>query len=76
MGRYRLPDLPYDYAALEPAIAGHVLELHHATHHRLIEVMDQPPSPRPRDCRGLTGVPRLRRATLAHIDLLAPSTSS
>ncbi|WP_369334866.1 hypothetical protein [Streptomyces sp. SID13666] len=31
--RYRhhtLLDLPYDYAALEPAIAGQILELHHA----------------------------------------------
>jgi Fe-Mn family superoxide dismutase len=30
---YTLPDLPYDYAALEPAITGEVLELHHAEHH-------------------------------------------
>ncbi|MFG2473039.1 superoxide dismutase [Streptomyces canus] len=33
MGTYALPDLPYDYAALEPAIAGQILELHHAKHH-------------------------------------------
>lgn len=30
---YGLPDLPYDYAALEPAITGEILELHHAKHH-------------------------------------------
>lgn len=32
MGTYALPDLPYDYAALEPAITGQ-MELHHAKHH-------------------------------------------
>ncbi|MET9462703.1 superoxide dismutase [Streptomyces canus] len=33
MGTYALPDLPYDYAALEPAVTGQILELHHAKHH-------------------------------------------
>ncbi|MGW3100245.1 superoxide dismutase [Streptomyces sp. NPDC001102] len=33
MSAYALPDLPYDYAALEPAITGQILELHHAKHH-------------------------------------------
>ncbi|MFD3457731.1 superoxide dismutase [Streptomyces sp. NPDC058691] len=33
MGAYTLPDMPYDYAALEPAITGEILELHHAKHH-------------------------------------------
>ncbi|GAA5082661.1 Fe-Mn family superoxide dismutase [Thermocatellispora tengchongensis] len=33
MGRYTLPDMPYDYSALEPAITGEILELHHAKHH-------------------------------------------
>ncbi|MER6817556.1 superoxide dismutase [Spirillospora sp. NPDC000708] len=33
MGTYSLPDLPYDYAALEPAITGEILELHHSKHH-------------------------------------------
>ena len=33
MGLYTLPDMPYDYCALEPAITGEVLELHHAKHH-------------------------------------------
>ncbi len=33
MTQYVLPDLPYDYAALEPAITGEILELHHSKHH-------------------------------------------
>ncbi|MDX6741023.1 superoxide dismutase [Actinocorallia sp. A-T 12471] len=33
MATYSLPDLPYDYAALEPAITGEILELHHDKHH-------------------------------------------
>jgi Fe-Mn family superoxide dismutase len=33
MSAYTLPDLPYDYSALEPAITGQILELHHAKHH-------------------------------------------
>ncbi|GAA3094929.1 superoxide dismutase [Streptosporangium carneum] len=33
MGEYALPDMPYDYAALEPAITGEILELHHSKHH-------------------------------------------
>lgn len=33
MAQYTLPDMPYDYAALEPAITGEILELHHAKHH-------------------------------------------
>jgi len=28
-----LPDLPYDYGALEPAMSGEILELHHSKHH-------------------------------------------
>lgn len=33
MAPYSLPDLPYDYAALEPHISGQILELHHGKHH-------------------------------------------
>ncbi|WP_018681441.1 superoxide dismutase [Actinokineospora enzanensis] len=33
MGQYTLPDLPYDYGALAPAITGEILELHHGKHH-------------------------------------------
>lgn len=34
MNKYVLPDLPYDYAALEPHIAGEIMQLHHDKHHR------------------------------------------
>ncbi len=30
---YSLPDLPYDYGALEPEISGRIMELHHDKHH-------------------------------------------
>lgn len=33
MGQYVLPDMPYDYGALAPAITGEILELHHSKHH-------------------------------------------
>jgi Fe-Mn family superoxide dismutase len=34
MTQYVLPDLAYDYGALEPHISGRVMELHHDKHHR------------------------------------------
>src|SRR5215467_11654179 len=33
MDLYRLPDLPYDYSALEPHVSGKIMELHHDKHH-------------------------------------------
>ncbi|KAB1661807.1 superoxide dismutase [Pseudoclavibacter sp. CFCC 13796] len=33
MSVYTLPDLPYDYSALEPSISGKIMELHHDKHH-------------------------------------------
>lgn len=30
---YTLPDLPYDFGALQPAIVGEIVELHHDKHH-------------------------------------------
>lgn len=33
MATYVLPELPYDYAALEPVISGEIMELHHDKHH-------------------------------------------
>ena len=33
MALYTLPELPYDYAALEPHISGRIMELHHDKHH-------------------------------------------
>ena len=32
--KYTLPDLPYDYGALEPHISGKIMQLHHDKHHR------------------------------------------
>ncbi|CAL5343742.1 unnamed protein product [Camellia sinensis] len=31
---FSLPDLPYDYSALEPAISGEIMQLHHQKHHK------------------------------------------
>ncbi|MFQ8870916.1 MAG: superoxide dismutase [Varibaculum timonense] len=33
MQKYKLPELPYDYSALEPHISGKIMELHHDKHH-------------------------------------------
>ncbi|HIY67075.1 MAG TPA: superoxide dismutase [Candidatus Agrococcus pullicola] len=33
MSEYTLPELGYDYGALEPHISGRIMELHHAKHH-------------------------------------------
>jgi superoxide dismutase, Fe-Mn family len=34
MARYALPDLDYDFGALEPHISGQIMELHHGKHHK------------------------------------------
>ena len=34
MSTYTLPDLAYDYGALEPHISGQIMELHHSKHHK------------------------------------------
>ena len=34
MAEYTLPELSYDYAALEPNISGRIMELHHDKHHK------------------------------------------
>jgi len=31
--KWTLPDLPYDYKALEPTISGDIMQLHHQKHH-------------------------------------------
>lgn len=33
MTTYKLPDLAYDYGALEPHVSGRIMELHHDKHH-------------------------------------------
>jgi superoxide dismutase, Fe-Mn family len=34
MGKYTLPELPYDYSALEPHIDARTMEIHHTKHHQ------------------------------------------
>jgi Fe-Mn family superoxide dismutase len=34
MGQYSLPQLPYDYSALEPHIDAKTMEIHHTKHHQ------------------------------------------
>jgi superoxide dismutase, Fe-Mn family len=34
VSHYVLPDLPYDYGALEPHLSGKIMQLHHDKHHR------------------------------------------
>lgn len=34
MKKYNLPDLKYDFGALEPHISGKIMELHHGKHHK------------------------------------------
>ncbi len=34
MAEYTLPDLSYDYGALDPHISGKIMELHHSKHHQ------------------------------------------
>ena len=51
---YELPELPYDYSALKPAISPKLLELHHSKHHAAYvkganEALDQLASAREAD---------------------------
>lgn len=32
--KHTLPDLPYDYNALEPYISADIMKLHHSKHHQ------------------------------------------
>jgi Fe-Mn family superoxide dismutase len=32
-GKHTLPDLPYDYNALEPVISAEIMQIHHSKHH-------------------------------------------
>ena len=32
--KHTLPDLPYDYGALEPTISAEIMQLHHSKHHQ------------------------------------------
>jgi Fe-Mn family superoxide dismutase len=64
MARYVLPDLEYDFGALEPHISGQIMELHHGRHHKTYvekanETLDQMDEARrrndPRFRRGVKG---------------------
>jgi len=33
-GKHTLPELPYDYGALEPVISADIMKLHHQKHHQ------------------------------------------
>ncbi len=32
--KHTLPDLPYDYSALEPTICAEIMQIHHSKHHQ------------------------------------------
>ena len=32
--KHTLPDMPYDYGALEPHISAEIMQLHHSKHHQ------------------------------------------
>ena len=34
MAKYELPQMPYDFGALEPVISGQIMELHYTKHHQ------------------------------------------
>ncbi len=34
MTPYKLPDLPYDFSALEPVISAEIMQLHYSKHHQ------------------------------------------
>jgi len=69
MATYSLPDLPYDYSALEPAITGAIMELHHDKHHAAYvkganDTLDQLAEAREQDAITPTGLVGLEK-TLA-----------
>ena len=67
---YQLPDLPYDYSALKPAISPKLLELHHSKHHAAYvkganETLDKLASARDSDDFSQTGA--LSKALAFHV---------
>jgi Fe-Mn family superoxide dismutase len=70
MSSYQLPDLDYDYAALEPHISGRIMELHHDKHHaayvkganETLEKLDEA-----RDTEDFTRLPGLEKALAFHL---------
>jgi superoxide dismutase, Fe-Mn family len=70
MSSYQLPDLDYDYAALEPNISGKIMELHHDKHHaayvkganETLEKLDEA-----RDKEDFTRLPGLEKSLAFHL---------
>lgn len=70
MAHYVLPDLTYDYGALEPAISGEIMQLHHGAHHAAYvkganSTVEQLAEARAQ--RSLAGLPGLERALAFHL---------
>jgi superoxide dismutase len=59
--QYVLPDMPYDYAALAPAITGEILQLHHSKHVRVQPV-------RARAAHDLLGARMAAAVRTTHLD--------
>lgn len=38
---FKLPDMPYDYGALEPFISGEIMKIHHTKHHQVCTSTDR-----------------------------------
>lgn len=70
MPHYVLPDLTYDYGALEPAISGEIMQLHHDAHHAAYvkganSTVDQLAEARAE--RNLANLPGLERTLAFHL---------
>ncbi|WP_028933198.1 superoxide dismutase [Pseudonocardia spinosispora] len=60
MSDYTLPDLSFDYGALEPHVSGEIMELHHSKHHQtyvngLNSTVEQLAEAREKDSFGAVG---------------------
>jgi len=69
-GKYTLPQLPYDYAALEPHVSARIMELHHGKHHASYvknanDVLDQIGESRQKE--DWSRLPALERALAFHL---------
>lgn len=70
MPAYTLPQLKYDYAALEPHVSGKILELHHGRHHAAYvkganDTLDALAESRSK--KDFSRIPALERALAFHI---------
>ena len=70
MAEYTLPDLPYDYAALEPHISARIMELHHDKHHAVYVAGPTPAlakRPEARESGDYANVPKLEKDLAFHL---------